>query len=69
MLCIDFSQIWFMLDEKNIRQDDLYNGLRSNFLLFFGRFILVEDYYFLNEEFEKIVLGEYVGYEMEDLSM
>ena len=69
MLRIDPSQIWSMLDEKNIRQDDSYNGSRSNPLPLPGRFIPVEDHHLLNEEFEKIAPGEYVGYEMEDPSM
>ena len=69
MLRIDPSQIGSMLDRKNIRQDDTYNGSRSNPLPLPGSFIPVEDHHLLNEEFEKIAPGEFVGYEMEDPSM
>ena len=69
MLRIDPSQIWCMLDEMNITQDDSYRGSSSNPLPLPGSFIPVEDHHLLNEDFENIAPGEYVGYEMEDPSM
>ncbi|PFX28348.1 sacsin-like [Stylophora pistillata] len=68
MLSIHPSQIWSMLDEENIRQDDSY-GSRSNPLPLPGSFIPIEDHHLLNEDFEEITPGEYVGYELEDPSM
>lgn len=69
MLRIDPSQIWCMLDEMNITQDDSYRGSSSNPLPLPGSFIPVEDHHLLNEDFENIAPGEYVGYEMDDPSM
>lgn len=69
MLRNDPSQIWSMLDEMKVRQDDSYNGSSSDILPQPGSFIPIEDHHLLNEGFEKLTPGEYVGYEMEDPSM
>ena len=69
MLRSDPNKIWSILDEMNIRQDDSYNASHSDLLPQPGSFIPIEDHHLLNEAFENLVPGEYVGYEMDDPSM
>lgn len=68
MLRIHPREIWSLLDEASIGQDDSYES-RSNPLPIPGSFIPIEDHHLLNEDFEKVTPGEYVGYEIEDPSM
>ena len=69
MLRNDPSEIWSILDEMKIRQDDSYHASSSDLLPQPGSFIPIEDHHLLNESFEHFTPGEYVGYEMEDPSM
>ena len=69
MLRSDPNKIWSILDEMNIRQDDSYNASSSDLLPQPGSFIPIEDHHLLNEAFENLTPGEYVGYEMDDPSM
>ena len=69
MLRSDPNKIWSILDEMNIRQDDSYNASSSDLLPQPGSFIPIEDHHLLNEAFENLAPGEYVGYEIDDPSM
>ena len=69
MLRSDPNKIWSILDEMNIRQDDSYDASSSDLLPQPGSFIPIEDHHLLNEAFENLAPGEYVGYEMDDPSM
>lgn len=69
MLRSEPNKIWSILDEMNIRQDDSYNASNSDLLPQPGSYIPIEDHHLLNEAFENLAPGEYVGYEMDDPSM
>ena len=69
MLRSDPNKIWSILNEMKIRQDDSYNTSSSDLLPQPGSFIPIEDHHLLNEAFENLAPGEYVGYEMDDPSM
>jgi len=69
MLRSDPNRIWSILDEMEVRQDDSYNASSSDLLPEPGSFIPIEDHHLLNEAFQNLSPGEYVGYEMDDPSM
>ena len=69
MLRSDPNKIWSILDEMEVRQDDSYNASSSDLLPEPGSFIPIEDHHLLNEAFQNLAPGEYVGYEMDDPSM
>ena len=69
MLRNDPNKIWSILDEMGIRQDDSYDASSGVLLPQPGSFIPIEDHHLLNEGFEKLTPGEYVGYELDDPSM
>ena len=68
MLRSDPNRIWSILDEMKVRQDDSYNSSNDP-LPQPGSFIPIEDHHLLNEAFENLTPGEYVGYEVDDPSM
>ena len=68
MLRTDPSNIWSILDDMNIRQDDSYDA-SQNVLPQPGNFIPIEDHHLLNEAFEEFSPGEYVGLELDDPSL
>ena len=69
MLRTDPSNIWSILDDMKIRQDDSYDASRGDVLPQPGNFIPIEDHHLLNEAFEEFTPGEYVGFELDDPSL
>ena len=69
MLRTDPTNIWSILDDMKIRQDDSYDASRNNVLPQPGNFIPIEDHHLLNEAFEEFSPGEYVGLELDDPSL
>ena len=69
MLRTDPSDIWSILDDMKIRQDDSYDASRGDVLPQPGNFIPIEDHHLLNEAFEEFTPGEYVGFELHDPSL
>ena len=69
MLRTDPSDIWSILDDMKVRQDDSYDASRGAVLPQPGNFIPVEDHHLLNEAFEEFTPGEYVGFELDDPSL
>lgn len=47
----------------------MYNVVEMDIYLELGIFILIEDYYLFNDVFEEFEFWEYVGYELDDLSL
>lgn len=48
--------------------DDFYDVDKRDVFLLLGSFIFIVMYNFLNLVFEVFIFGEYVGYELDDLS-
>ena len=69
MLHANPSNIWSILDDMKIRQDDCYDASKSYVLPQPGDFLPIEDHHLLNEAFEKFSPGEYVGLELDDPSL
>ena len=69
MLRADPTEIWSILDNMKIRQDDSYDASESNVLPQPGNFIPIEDHHLLNEAFEEFTPGEYVAFELDDPSL
>lgn len=68
MLWIDLGKILFLLDKMRIWCDDFYDVDKRDVFLLLGSFIFIVMYNFLNLVFEVFIFGEYVGYELDDLS-
>ena len=56
MLRADPTEIWSILDNMKIRQDDSYDASQSSVLPQPGNFIPIEDHHLLNEAFEEFDL-------------
>ena len=69
MLRTDPSNIWSILDDMKIRQDDSYDASRSDVLPQPGNFIPIEDHHLLNDAFEEFTPEDYVGFELDDPSL
>lgn len=69
MLRTDPTEIWSILDDMKIRQDDSYDASQSSVLPQPGNFIPIEDHHLLNEAFEEFRPGEYVALELDDPSL
>ena len=69
MLRADPTEIWSILDNMKIRQDDSYDASQSGVLPQPGNFIPIEDHHLLNEAFEEFTSGEYVALELDDPSL
>jgi len=69
MLQCSPSEIWSLLDNMGVRQDDSYRPAEDETLPLPGNFIPIEEHHLLNDAFEEFEPGEYVGYELEDPSL
>ena len=69
MLHCSPSEIWSLLDNMGVRQDDSYRPAEGEILPPPGSFIPIEDHHLLNDAFEEFEPGDYVGYELEDPSL
>jgi len=69
MLQCSPSEIWSLLDNMGVRQDDSYRPAEDEIFPPPGSFIPIEDHHLLNDAFEEFEPGEYVGYELEDPSL
>jgi len=69
MLQCSPSEIWLLLDDIGVRQDDSYFPAEDEIVVPLGSFIPIEDHHLMNNAFEEFQSGEYVGYELEDPSL
>ncbi|KAJ7350103.1 hypothetical protein OS493_038436 [Desmophyllum pertusum] len=69
MLLCPLSDIWSLLDRKDIRQDDSYSAAKMDIYPEPGTFIPIEDHHLLNDAFLEFEPGEYVGYQLDDPSL
>ena len=69
MLLCPPSSIWSLLDRMGISKDDSYGAAQMKIYPQPGTYIPVEDQHLLNDAFEEIEPGEYVGYQLNDPSL
>ena len=69
MLLCPPSSIWSLLDKMGISKDDSYGAAQMKIYPQPGTYIPVEDQHLLNDAFEEIEPGEYVGYQLNDPSL
>ena len=69
MLHCSPSDIWSLLDNMGVRQDDSYRPAEDEIFPPPGSFIPIEEHHMLNDAFEEFEPAEYVGYELEDPSL
>lgn len=69
MLHCSPGDIWPLLDNMGVRQDDSYRPAEEEIFPPPGSFIPIEDHHLLNDAFEEFEPGEYVGYELDDPSL
>ena len=69
ILSCSLNDIWSLLDDMDIRQDDSLPVEEVEILPEPGSFIPQDDHHLLNDDFEEFEPGDYVGFELHDPSL